>query len=93
MFFFILFFFFSFLSAFSDLCLTERVRVNSQDGCTGSDEDERFYTNRHENFNMYRSRKRTMASFLPTDGGGLTVHPLVALWSSSVKVYALSHVG
>lgn len=43
--------------------------------------------------NMYRSRKRTMASFLPTDSGGLTVHPLVALWSSSVKVYALSHVG
>lgn len=44
-------------------------------------------------FNMYRSRKRTTASSIPTDSGGLTVHPLVALWSSSVKVYALSHVG
>ena len=34
-----------------------------------------------------------MASSIPADSGGLTVHPLVALWSSSVKVYALSHVG
>lgn len=85
--------FFSFLSVFSDLCLTGRVRVNSQDGCTGSAEDEHFYTNRHEDFNMYRSRRWTMASFIPTDSGGLTGHPLVALWSSSVKVYALSHVG
>lgn len=87
------FFFFSFCSVFSDLCLTERVRVNSQDGCTGSDQDEHFYTNRHEDFNMYRSRKRATAWFIPTDSGGLTVHPPVALWSSSVKVYALSHVG
>lgn len=85
--------FLSFFSVFSDLCLTERVCVNSHDGYTGSDEDEHFYTNRHEDFNMYRSRKRTMASFIPTDSGGLTVHPPVALWSSSVKVYALSHVG
>lgn len=87
---------FSFFFLFSLYFLTSallRVRVNWQDWCTGSDEDEHFYTNRHEDFNMYRSRKQTMASFIPTDSGGLTVHPLVALWSSSVKVYALSHVG
>lgn len=85
-------FFFSFLSVFSDLCLTERVRVNSQDGCTGSAEDEHFYTQTHKDFNMYRGRRWTMPSFIPTDSGGPMRHPLVALWSSSVKVYALSHV-
>lgn len=86
------FFLFSFLSVFSDLCLTERVRVNLQDGCTGSAEDEHFYTQTHKDFNMYRGRRWTMPSFIPTDSGGLMRHPLVALWSSSVKVYALSHV-
>lgn len=90
--FFFFFFLFSFLSVFSDLCLTERVRVNSQDGCTGSAEDEHFYTQTHQDFNMYRGRRWTMPSFIPRDCGGLMRHPLVALWSSSVKVYALSHV-
>lgn len=90
---FFLSFSFSFLSVFSDLCLTERVRVNSQDGCTGSAEDEHFYTNTHEYLNVYRSRRWTVPPFIHTDSGGLMRHPLVALWSSSVKVYALSHVG
>lgn len=47
----------------------------------------------HEYVNVYRSRRWTVPPFIHTDSGGLMRHPLVALWSSSVKVYALSHVG
>lgn len=83
--------FFSFLCIFWPLPYWEGT-CQLAGGCTGSEEDKHFYTDTRT-FNMYRSRKGTMASSIPADSGGLTVHPLVALWSSSVKVYALSHVG
>lgn len=44
-----------------------------------------LHPNKHKDFNMYRSHRWTMAD--------LRGHNRVALWSSSVKVYALSHMG
>lgn len=44
-----------------------------------------LHPNKHKDFNMYRSHRWTMAD--------LRGHNRVALWSSCVKVYALSHMG
>lgn len=54
-------FFFSVFSA--DLCLTERVHVNSQEGRTGWDEydNEHFYPNKHKDLKMYRCHWWTTA--------------------------------
>ena len=94
----LLFFFLFFFSSLYSLLTSALLRgyvSNSQDGRTGWDEyDRSIFT---------QTNMRTLTCTDATVGlrhkaslwnsGGLMGHPLVALWSSSVKVYALSHMG